>query len=74
MVFTEPNLGFSLAGRDSDGLTLRVHFSLESRPPHLRADTASDLFDYYIEVSVTQAALARAVNEWQGEIEAFPVR
>ena len=47
---------------------------MESRPPRLREDTAGDLFDYYIKVSVSHTALARAVNGWEREIEAVPVR
>ncbi len=74
LVFTEPNLAFSLAGRERERLTIRVHFSLESRPPWLREDVASDLFDYYIEVSPTKPGLVRAVDEWERELAAFPVR
>ena len=74
LVFTEPNLAFSLAGRDSQLLTIRVHFSLESRPPWLREDITSDLFDNFIEVATVQAALANAVDDWDREIAAFPVR
>jgi hypothetical protein len=51
LVFTEPNLAFSLASSDAERITLRLHLSLESRPPWLHGDTDSDLFDYFIEVS-----------------------
>jgi len=74
LTFTEPNLAFSLAGRDREKLTLRVHFSLGSRPPQLREDVASDLFAFSVEVALTHDALAAAVDEWQREIAAFPVR
>jgi hypothetical protein len=75
LVFTEPNLAVSLAGRDREKATMRLHFSAESRPPWLQGHRASDLFDYYfIEVSPTHAALAQAVDEWEHELAAFPVR
>lgn len=63
LVFTEPNLAFSLAGREAEGVTLRCHLSLESRPPWLLADTDSDLFDYFIEVTTPHSALAAAADE-----------
>lgn len=74
LVFTEPNLGFSLAGREAERVTLRCHLSLESRPPWLLEDTDSDLFDFFIEVSTPHSALAAAADEWEREISAFPVR
>jgi len=73
-VFTEPNLAFSLASSDAERITLRLHLSLESRPPWLHGDTDSDLFDYFIEVSAPRSALAGAVDEWDREVSAFPVR
>lgn len=74
LVFTEPNLGFSLADREAERVTLRCHLSLESRPPWLLEDTDSDLFDFFIEVSTPYSALAAAADEWDREISAFPVR
>ena len=74
VVFTEPNLAFSLAERGDGGVTIRVHMSLESRPPWLQDDESSDLFEYFVEVSPTHEALAQAIDQWERELVAFPVR
>ena len=73
LVFTEPNVGFSLASRVGDAVTIRVHFSLESRPPWLQEDD-NDLFEYFVEVDLTHEALAAAAASWDRELTAFPVR
>lgn len=48
LAFTEPNLAVSLARRDRDMATIRLHFSLEARPPWLHDDTTTDLYDAFI--------------------------
>lgn len=72
-VFTEPNVAFSLAARTSSTCTVRVHFSLESRPAWL-TDDDPDLFDFFVEVEITKAALLGATTEWLSELAAFPAR
>ncbi|MGZ4587165.1 MAG: WapI family immunity protein [Mycobacteriaceae bacterium] len=74
LVFTEPNLGFSLARRDDETVTIRVHFSLESRPPWLRDDDEADLFGYFVEVDLAIEGVAAAATTWSEELAAFPVR
>lgn len=77
LVFTEPNLAFSLASRDDGSATIRVHFSLESLPPWLRGNTDAerpDIFDFFVEVQLARSALAEAAASWGREILAFPVR
>jgi hypothetical protein len=77
LAFTEPNVGFSLAGRDAEGVTIRVHFSLNSGPPWLQGDDdhqGAESFEYFVEVPMAPEALADAVASWKQEIAAFPVR
>jgi hypothetical protein len=73
LTFTEPNLGLSLAGRSDDVVRVRVHFSLESLPPGLQ-DADADLYEYFVEVSVTLDELNDAPTSWERELEAFPER
>jgi hypothetical protein len=74
LVFTEPNIAFSLARRDAGSAALRVHLSLESAPPWERGPGGPDLFDFFVEVDLTPAALAAAQSDWGRELAAFPVR
>ena len=73
-VFTEPSVAFSLAARDDTRATIRVHFSLEARPPWLPEVDPGGLFEFFIEVSAALADFAVAVDEWERELVAFPVR
>lgn len=75
VVFTEPNLGFSLAATTEGTRSVRVHFSLEARPlwaPPPGVD--ADLFGFFVTVSTTVADLTRAVEEWEREQARFPPR
>lgn len=69
LVFTEPNLAFSLASRSGDSATLRVHLSLESGPPE-----ESELYDYFVLIEMTQQELATAIDSWSEAVSVFPVR
>jgi hypothetical protein len=73
LVFTEPNLAFSLAAREQGGLTIRVHFSVESLPPWLH-DHDMDMFDFFVSLNVDKAALQSAIQAWASELTAFPAR
>ena len=70
LVFTEPNLAFSLAARTEDSVAVRVHLSLESGPP----SEEQELFDYFVVVDLSLSALADALRAWGAEMQAFPVR
>lgn len=77
LVFTEPNLAFSLASRENGFATIRVHFSLESLPPWLRRSTNAeqvDIFDFFVEMQLARSALAEASASWGQEVLAFPTR
>lgn len=70
LVFTEPNIAFSLAARSEDSVTIRAHLSLESGPP----SESSELFDYFVPLEVTKTGLVDAFSDWEVSLRAFPVR
>lgn len=75
LVFTEPNLGFSLGATGEGTRQVRVHFSLEAAPSWATPpDADADLYEFFVTVSTTVGELARAVEEWDGERAAFPPR
>lgn len=70
--FTEPNVALSLAAWSDASAVLRVHFSLESRPPWLGPD--ADIFDFFVELDVPLGRLSTAVDDWERELSSFPAR
>lgn len=71
-VFTEPNVAVSLAERAGESAAVRVHFSLESRPPWLTSEV--DLYDFFVRLDLPLQALSAAVDDWDRELSSFPVR
>ncbi|WP_340537977.1 WapI family immunity protein [Nocardioides sp. GXZ039] len=69
LVFTEPNLAFSLAARTEGSVTIRAHLSLESGPAE-----ESELFEYFVPLELTSKALVDAIVDWESALRAFPVR
>lgn len=75
LVFTEPNLGFSLAATAEGTRSVRVHFSFEARPGwSLPPGDDVDLYDFFITVTTTVPELLRAVEEWDRDRALFPPR
>lgn len=72
--FTEPNLAFTLVGRDETRCVLAVHFSLEALPPWLHGADRPAIFDYSVSLTLTRDDLSRAAQEWREELRAFPAR
>lgn len=72
--FTEPNLALSLVARDAANASVRFHFSHESAPPWLAADGSVETSEFFVQVTLPVVAWARAVEEWDQELTAFPVR
>lgn len=70
LVFTEPNIAFSLAARSEDSVTVRAHLSLESGPQ----SEDGELFDYFVPLELTSKALVDAIVDWETALRAFPVR
>jgi len=71
--FTEPNVAFSVSADHQNEVRLRVHLSLESGPPSLGAER-SDLYEYFVELTLTPDDLEVAAASWDVEIAAFPRR
>lgn len=77
--FTEPLLGFGLAGHDEDGTPIvRVHLSAEATPPWRRdpdtGEVLDDIYAYSVDLRTDAAALLRAADAWERELAAFPPR
>jgi hypothetical protein len=71
-IFTEPNVALSLAAQSDESAQVRVHFSLESRPPWLGQDI--DIFDFFVGLDLPLGRLSAAVDDWERELSSFPAR
>jgi hypothetical protein len=77
LIFTEPNVAFSLASRGDGSATIRVHFSVESSPPWLQgggSDEGAESYEFFVEAQLAQSALVEAIASWDHELAAFPIR
>ena len=74
LMFTEPNIAFSLERRIADRARVRVHFSLEALPPWLQGKNRPDMFEYFVLLNVSLAELAQAADDWRLELTRFPQR
>ncbi|WP_328718722.1 hypothetical protein OHT52_03975 [Streptomyces sp. NBC_00247] len=72
--FVEPVLAFSLADRGEGGLVLRIHLSLEARPPGRQGEDEPDLYQYFVQVRTDAAGVLHAADEWERALAAFPPR
>lgn len=74
LTFTEPNLALSLEGRTDDRARIRVHLSLEALPSWLDYEERPEMYEYFVVLDVNHSDLARAINDWEKELTAFPER
>lgn len=74
LVFTEPNLAFSLESRIGDQVQVRTHLSLEALPPWLRGEHQPDIFEYFVLVHLSAAELASAARTWTRDLAHYPER
>ena len=72
--FTEPNLAFSLDARTLDDAVIRVHLSLESRPPWRPEPGDPDIFNHYLLLRTPITQVALAIEDWERMINAHPAR
>ncbi|MFJ3306822.1 hypothetical protein ACIPSA_27585 [Streptomyces sp. NPDC086549] len=72
--FNEPVLAFSLADRSEAGAVIRLHLSLEARPPWQQGDHKPSIYQYFVKVHVDTAALLHAADEWDLALATFPTR
>ena len=70
-MFTEPNVALNLASRGDGAAEVRVYLSLEALP---RTMADISIFEYFVELTLTDDEIASAVREWDAELRAFPVR
>jgi hypothetical protein len=68
--FTEPNLCFSVAGRQPGEAVLQVALDLEFQPPWHRPRAAGDPFCLVMHLTAEQ--LRSAAVEWDEEIARYP--
>lgn len=73
LAFTEPNVAFSVSADHQNEVQIRVHLSLESGPP-LRGAERLELYEYFVELTLTPYDLGRAAAAWDVEIASFPRR
>jgi len=71
--FLEPSLAFSVA---SYGPTtrLRVYLSHDCAAPWLDIDDQLRLYAYFLELTLSPAAIEASARSWIEEIQAFPTR
>jgi hypothetical protein len=74
LVFTEPDLAFSLESRIGDQARVRAHFSLEALPPWLRGQDQSGIFEYFVLIDLSTAGLADAGRIWTRDLAEYPER
>ena len=74
LVFTEPNVALSLEERTDDSAVIRVHLSLEARPPWLRGNAEPDIFEYFVAVGVSLDDASAAADDWDQGLASFPER
>jgi hypothetical protein len=74
LVFTEPNLAFSVEARADDRIWVRAHFSIEALPPWLRLQQEPDHFDYFVTVGLSVEDLANAADSWARDLAEYPER
>lgn len=76
LLFTEPNLAFSLAFHDAAAMSLRVHFAAESLPPWVTTPALVNglVSGFFVEIRIAGADLERAVARWDTELARLPKR
>ncbi|WP_042379428.1 WapI family immunity protein [Streptacidiphilus melanogenes] len=72
--FVEPMLAVSLASRDKRGAVIRVHLFLEAAPPWKQGGDSADIYQYFLEVRMNEAALLHEADKWDLTLDSFPAR
>jgi len=71
--FIEPDLRFILLPAGDEGVTVRVYFELEVRPPWSPSGSAYEE-DCWLNISTSREALIEASAALERELQAFPER
>jgi hypothetical protein len=72
--FLEPDIAFSVEERTADRVRIRVHFSLEARPPWLQGAEEPGLYEYFVRLDVSAEELTHAAESWMLGLTEFPER
>lgn len=73
LVFTEPNLAFTLEEKIGGGSTLVASLSGEAAPPSLSLEERWD-GGLPMTFRVSRESLAAAAHDWERELAAYPPR
>jgi hypothetical protein len=72
--FIEPNLGFGVEAYGDSGVSLRVHFSLESAPEWADRERRVASCQFFVHCTVPLTMLRTAAAELSAELKRFPER
>jgi hypothetical protein len=72
--FLEPDIAFSVEERTADRVRIRVHFSLEARPPWRQGAEEPGLYEYFVRLDVSAEELTHAAESWMLGLTEFPER
>ena len=76
LIFTEPDLAFSIAAGEGEQTVLRVHLSLEAEAgrPGWTGESTPRIYEYSIPLRVDRTQLLTAAEHWRNDIASFPAR
>jgi|SRR5215469_9397484 len=74
LVFTEPNLGFSLRDRTAGRVRITVEFTGELTPPWFRGGPEHAPNSYLMRLDVSADEVAQAAESWMHDLAEFPER
>jgi hypothetical protein len=72
--FFEPDIAFSMEERTADRVRIRVHFSLEARPPWLQGAEEPGLYESCVRLDVSAEELTHAAESWMLGLAELPER
>jgi hypothetical protein len=74
LVFTEPNLGFTLEDRTAGRVRITVEFTGEVTPPWFRGGPEHAPNSYLVHLDVSADEVAEAAESWMYDLAGFPER
>ena len=74
LVFTEPNLGFTLEERTVGRVRIRVEFTGEVTPPRFGDGPEHAPNSYLVDLNPSAEEMAQAAESWMHDLAEFPER
>ena len=74
LIFTEPNLGFTLADRTAGRVRITVAFTLEVAPPWFLGGQPHAPSSGLVHLDVSAEEVAQAAESWMRDLAEFPER